>query len=177
MSTIIINGDAKDVSHLHENIVTVPGKGKDGEDLKVAVRLGKHTISKSCLYGQHNMTDENGRPRIFCEQRYSYSILLPDLASRMILGNYFCWDSSDKNRAMNYAIIDVEPCQVSKLKNGIYQIVYFYLYPESAREDKAHVRLFITSCYSREINFDRPKRRYNIHSVLRSCLYQQKRFP
>ncbi len=38
-------------------------------------------------------------------------------------------------------------------------------------------RLVITSCHSREVAFSRIKRRFNIHTLLRKCLYEAKRIP
>lgn len=79
--SLLIDGLARDISHLDEFVVVVPGKGKEKADLRVAVALGRHTISRSCAEGETpNMRDENGKPRIFCEDRYAFSLGLPMLA-------------------------------------------------------------------------------------------------
>jgi hypothetical protein len=131
-----IDGIARDLRHLREFVVTVKGKGKDGADLRVAVRLGRRTISKACPVGQqHNMTDENGKPRIFCEDRYAFSLGLPTLARRMIEHSYFCWESLDQNRAMNYAVIDAPPGAFHTLKDREYQVMFFYLYPADSEAE------------------------------------------
>jgi hypothetical protein len=172
-----MDGIVRDLRHLREFVVTVKGKGKDGADLKVAVRLGRHTVSKACPVGQqHNMTDENGKPRIFCEDRYAFSLDLPTLARRMIEQSYFCWESLDQNRAMNYAVIDVPPGAFHTLKDGEYQVMFFYLYPADG-EDEADVNLVVASCHMRGMKFHSHKRRYNVHVLLRTCLYKQKRIP
>jgi len=121
------------------------------------------------------MLDDNGKPRRFCEDRYAFSLGLPELAHRMITQNYFCWESSDRNRKMNYAVIDVAPGRVRELKDGDHQVVFFYIYPVSG--ENADVTLVITSCHIREVVFSRIKRRFNLHMLLRKCLYAQKRIP
>ena len=75
------------------------------------------------------LEDENGKPRQFCEDRYAFSLGLPELSKRMVEQNYFCWDSIDRNRAMNYAVIDVAPGRIRELIDGEHQVVFFYLYP------------------------------------------------
>ncbi len=175
MQEIEIGGVVRDLRHLQPFVVSVAGKGKDGADLRVSISLGWHVISKSCEYGQHDMTDENGKPRAFCEDRYAFSLDLPELAKRMIEQNYFCWESADRNRAMNYAVIDVAPGRILQLSDGEHQVVFFYLYPDSGV--LADVKLIITSCHTREVVFSRIKRRYNILTLLRTCLYGQKRIP
>src|SRR6218665_386812 len=98
MNEIEIAGIKRDLRHLREGIVTVMGKGKDGADLRVAISFGLHTISIGCDHGQHDMFDENGKPRMFSEDRYAFSLGLPELAHRMIEQNYFSWESADRNR-------------------------------------------------------------------------------
>jgi hypothetical protein len=171
-----IEGIVRDLGHLREFVVTAKGKGRDNADLRVAVRLGRHTVSKACPAGQHNMTDENGKPRIFCEDRYAFSLGLPALARRMIEQNYFCWESLDQNRAMNYAVIDAAPGAFHTLKDGEYQVMFFYLYPADD-EAKADVNLVVASCHVRGMKFRSHKRRFNVHVLLRTCLFQQKRIP
>jgi len=175
MSEIQIAGIMRDLSHLREVVCAVPGKGNDGAELRVAISFGLHTISKGCDHGVHDMIDENGKPRQFDEARYAFSLGLQELARRMIDQNYFCWESADRNRAMNYAVIDVAPGRIQQLADGTHQVVFFYLYPASGVS--ADVNLVITSCHSREVVFSRLKRRYNIHTLLRTCLFKAKRIP
>src|SRR3546814_4316143 len=80
----------------------------------------------------------------------------------MVEQNYFCWDSVDRNRAMNYAVIDVAPGRVRELIDGEHQVVFFYLYPCSQPE--ADVNLVITSCYARHVIFSRIRRRSEEHT-------------
>ena len=174
MKQMMINGIMRDLSHLEEFVIAVSGKGKDGADLRVAITFGLHTVSEGCEAGQHDMKDENGKPRRFCEARYAFSLGLPELAKRMIEQNYFCWESSDRNRAMNYAVIDVAPGRIHTLDDGEHQVVFFYLYPAKGPAD---VRLVITSCHSRRVVFSRIKRRFNILTLLRTCFYKNKRIP
>lgn len=120
------------------------------------------------------MLDENGKPRRFDEARYAFSLGLPELARRMIEQNYFCWQSADRNRALNYAVIDIAPGRIFALEDGVHQVVFFYIHPADTDAD---IRLVITSCHSREVVFSRIKRRYSIQMLLRTCLYKQKRIP
>ncbi|MEO4045248.1 hypothetical protein AAFN47_26955 [Hoeflea sp. CAU 1731] len=176
MDNIEIDGIVHDLSHLRRFIVAVPGKGRDNSELRVAIRLRLHTISRSCVAGEDpNMHDENGQARVFCEDRYTFSLGLPEIARRMVEQNYFCWESSDRNRSMNYAVVDVAPGRIRNLQNGEHYVIFFYLYPSGGTA--ADVDLHITSCYLRFMHFDRIKRRYNLHTVLRKCLFDQKRVP
>lgn len=175
MDEIEINGTTHDLRHLREFIVTVAGSGKDGSDLRIAISLGWHTISRSCEIGDHDMLDDNRKPRKFCEARYAFSIGLPNLLSAMIDKNYSCWESSDRNKAMNYAIIDAPPARSTQLQDGDYWVIYFYLYPLS--NGQADIRLTVTSCHERRMVFQNIKRRYNVHTLLRTCLYSGKRIP
>lgn len=175
MNEIEIAGIKRDLRHLREVIVSVPSKGKDGADLRVAISYGLHTISTGYDHGQHDMFDENGKARLFSEDRYAFSLGSPELAHRMIEHNYFSWESADRNRAMNFAVIDVAPSCIHRLVDGTHQVVFFYLYPTSGIT--AHVNLVITRCHSREVALSRIKRRFNIHTLLRKCLYEAKRIP
>lgn len=76
---------------------------------------------------------------------------------------------------MNYAVIDIAPGRVRELTDGDHQVVFFYLYP--CGQPEADVNLMIMSCYTREVIFSHIKRRYNMHMLLRTCLYKQKRLP
>lgn len=175
MDGIEVKGVLRDLRHLRSFVVTVPGKGLDNGDLRVQIAIGIHAISKSCARGEHDLDDENGKPRAFCEDRYAFSLGLPELARRMIEQNYFCWQSLDRNRAMNYAVIDIAPGRVRELVDGDHQVIFFYLYP--CRTNVADVNLVVTSCHARAVAFGGIKRRFNLLTVLRTCLFQQKRVP
>ena len=85
MEDIEVGGVLRDLRHLRSFVVTVPGKGRDNGDLRVRISLGLHTISTGCDRGAHDLEDENGKPRRFCEDRYAFSLGLPELARRMIV--------------------------------------------------------------------------------------------
>lgn len=176
MDEIEINGVLRDLTHLNSFVVTLGGKGEDGADLRVAVHLGLHTISRACEPGEvGDLDDENGKPRIFCEDRYAFSFGLPEIATRMIEEKYFCWESLDRNRAINYAVLDAAPARVRQLQDGEHQVIYFYLYP--ADGERADVDLYVTSCHMRFMRFGNVKRRFDTHMLLRKCLFQKKRLP
>jgi hypothetical protein len=173
MTEVEIDGVKRDLSHLQEFIISIAGKGKDGSDLRVAVTLSNHTVSTKCARGSHNILDENGKPRLFCETRYAFSLGLQDLAKRMLEQNYFCWESRDQNRSANYAIIDVEPGCIREIGNSEHQIVYFYLYP--SKKNGSDVSMVVVSCHKRRVVL--PNRRFNVLVLLRKCFYDQKRVP
>jgi hypothetical protein len=175
MHQLEIDGIARDLSHLSRFTVAVAGKGKAGDDLLVSVSFSRHTFSSGCVFGEHNMLDENNKPRIFCEDRYAFSLGLPELAKRMIEQNYFCWASNDRQRNINFAVIDVAPGRFRELKDGEHQTIFFYLYPD--QQNPAIVNLRIVSCYMRYMIFRSRDRRYNLQTVLRKCLYEGKRIP
>lgn len=175
MNNLTIAGVVRDLSHLRAFIVAVPKKGRDGADLRVEVSFGSHAISVGCEPGDANMVDENGKPRLFCEERYAFSSGLPTMTRKMIEQNYFCWESQDRNRATNYAVVDLPPGPVNKLPDGDHEIIFFYLYP--ADEDVVDVKFVVTSCHTRPMVFGQITRRYNAHVLLRKCLYERKRIP
>src|SRR3546814_16898965 len=107
MNEIVVDGVLRDLRHLRSFAVTVPNKGKDGADLIVRVSLGLHTVSRGCERGAHHFEDENGKQRQFCEDRYAFSLGLPELSKRMGVQNYFCWAPIDRNREINYEVIVV----------------------------------------------------------------------
>ena len=176
MQALNIDGVSRDLSHLDSFVVTLDGKGRDGADLRVLVHLGLHTISRACRAGETaNMCDEQDRPRIFCEDRYAYSLGLKEISTRMILEKYFCWESKDRNRVMNYAIVDIAPGRMAQQQDGEHQVIFFYLHP--ADGNLADVNLHITSCYRRHQQFSSKARRYDTHYLLRKCLFQNTRLP
>ena len=176
MPEIEIEGILRDLSHLNDFTVNLAKKGKDGADLRVSVRLGLHTISRACNAEEEgNMLDENGRPRVFCEERYSFSLGLKEIVTRMITQKYFCWESRDRNRVVNYAVLDAAPGRIGNLKDGQHTVIYFYLYP--ANGVKADVIMHVLSCHMRELSFKKIKRRFDMHNILRTCLFQNKRVP
>lgn len=179
MHEIEIDGVTRGLGHLQSFNVVLKGKGKDGSALRVAIHLRLHTISRAPRPGEvSNMLDENGKPRVFCEDRYSFSLGLPAFAKRMVEEKYFCWESSDGNRAvngLNYAIVDAAPGQISSLQDGEHRVAYFYLYP--AGEPRTDVDLYIVSCYVRYMSFSKVRRRFDTHMLLRKCLYEGKRLP
>jgi hypothetical protein len=175
MEEIEIAGVVRDVRHLKPFVCVAAGKGKDGADLRVEISFSLHTISKGCEADVADLLDENGKPRQFCEDRYAFSLGLRELGARMIEQNYFCWTSPDRNRAMNYALVDVAPGRLLNLTPGEHHVVFFYLYPSQSPD--ADVKLIVTSCYPREMRIDPRDRRFNLLTVLRRCLYEQKRIP
>ncbi|OCW56872.1 hypothetical protein AWJ14_06835 [Hoeflea olei] len=93
----------------------------------------------------------------------------------MIEQKYFCCESSDRNRAMHHAILDAAPGSMQGMPDGLYQTVYFYLYP--ADGEHADVELTVTSSYRRHINFGQIKRRFDTHYLLRKCHFERRRLP
>lgn len=174
MDDIEIDGVVRDLSHLGPIIVAVKGAGEAGADLRVEVVFGSHAVSVSCDEADRNMKDENGKPRLFDEDRYAFSLGLPEIARRMLEQNYFCWESSDRNRVLNYAVVDVAPGRITTMKDGEHYAVFFYLMPSLSQD--SDVVLNITTCYRKEIRF-KNLRKYNMKVVLKRCLFTQKRVP
>lgn len=172
---ITIAGTSYDLSHLADFIVTVPGKGRDNADLRVSVSLSLHVISTKCTSGNHDLIDANHKPRRFCLDRYNASLHLPKKIEKAILGNYFTWESKDINNAVNYAVIDVPPTRVLNLTDGVHEVFYYYLYPgDGTRSD---VNFVVLSHYRRQVKFNPHRRRFNIHALLRKCLFENRRIP
>jgi hypothetical protein len=173
---IEIKGVWRDLTHLNSFVVTLAGKGRDGADLRVAVHLGLHAVSRRCQPDEeHDFRDENGQPRVFCADRYAFSLGLREIITRMIHEKYFCWASSDRNRAVNFAVLDAAPSLVRQLNDGQYQVIYFYLYPSKGR--RADVELYVKSCHKRFVRFGSIKRRFDTHMLIRKCYFEQKKLP
>lgn len=175
MEEIEIGGETHCLRHLAPIRVVAVGKGKEGSDLTVEVFFSRHVFSESCEWDDRDLVDENGKPRSFSQERYDFSLGLPALASAMIEESYLCWESRDRNRAMNYSVVDATPGEVLKIQPGRRFVVYFYLYPGSA--DGVDVKLTVISCHERDFKLDKSERRYSMHVLLRTCLFQQKRMP
>lgn len=175
MQKIQIGEEAHSLAHLKGLVVEVPKTGGSDENIRVEVTLGLHTISLKCENGSHDMIDEKGNPRTFCPIRYKFSLGLPALIRSMIQQNFLCWESADRNRGVNYAIVNSAPLKFTELQNGDYHVIFFYIYPSKVAG--IDVRLFVASCHERPMAFDPKKRRYNMHTVVRKCHFSQKRLP
>ena len=175
MDEIEVDGVLRDLSHLHPMNVVLAGKGKEGAYLRVRVHFGLHTVSRRPERSETaDMQDENGHGRVFCNDRYAYSLGLPEILRRMIEEKYFCWESRDRNRAIHYAIVDFAPGRITRMPKGAQQFVYFYLYPGAG--EGAGVHLHVTSCYMKDERTQQ-KRRFDTHFVLRKCLFSGERCP
>lgn len=174
-ATMEIAGKVYELTHLSKFNVTLDGKGKNGAPLIIEVSFSSHVFSKACEPNAQDMLDENRKPRAICSERYAFSLHLPALVKSMIEKNFFCWESLDRNRASNYAVIKNAKENFSSVKDGRHKIVYFYLYPDTKNGNR--LKLHITSCHERHLIFSRITRRYNVHTLLRKCLYEQKRIP
>lgn len=173
---LTIDGVLRDLRHLESIRVVLPGKGRDGSDLRIAVHFGLHAVSRKCERGEaFNMRDENGQSRVFCEERYAFSLGLPEIAKRMVEQKYYCWESKDRNRHVNYAVLDFAPGRITEAPNGHQHVIYFYLMPSS--HDDVDVNLNITSCHAKTISIPKNERRFDLHVVLRKCFFNQKRMP
>ncbi len=158
-----------DLGHLNHQHLVLPQAGKNGADISIRVTFRSHVFSKSCVPPTgHDFLDENGQKRLFCNERYELSHLLPDFITQMVLENHNTWESRDRNRVNNLAIFHPNPETTQK-----YMLVYA-LIPSLAKN--LDVELEVKSAYPCH-NIPRIQRKFGVKQLIKTCYFQQKRVP
>ncbi|MCA0000924.1 MULTISPECIES: hypothetical protein [unclassified Mesorhizobium] len=169
-TTLKFKGSDYEFSHLLPFGHTLSAAGKDGADIRVRVSYQSHVFSRRRETDEEfHLVDEAGKPRVFCPDRYSNSLRFPAFCQRMLSENMLTWESKDRNRVSNMAVMD------GALKSGDHQIAVYYLFPSSV--DGLDVEMVIKSGYSKLLNFEHIKRRYNVVQLVKKCHYSQAKVP
>ena len=161
---LIVGDDEYEFSHLVPFSHTLYGQGGDNATIRVRASFKSHVFSTS-PEGDENadFQDENGKDRVFCQDRYNRSKHLPGLCLNAIITNALTWQSEDKNSISSLVVAD------DPLSTGLKYAVYYYLYP--SKHDDYDVELVVKSAYLKEIEAFRIKRRHKLLSLVRKCFF------
>ena len=168
---IQVNGQTLVFPHLVPHVVDLPNHGLHGATLRVRISYQSHVFSQSCAHNdkKFHFRDEGNNKRSFCIDRFNLSKGLPSICKNLLESNAYTWESKDKNRISNLAVID------GALVSGLHQIIVYYLFP--SKVDGLDVEMVVKSAYEKNINFDHIKRRKRMIQMVKTCFYQKKRLP
>ncbi|SHF39239.1 hypothetical protein SAMN05444279_13514 [Ruegeria intermedia] len=157
--------------HLVPHVVDLPNHGPDGRTLRVRISYQSHVFSQSCAHDAEDFDflDEGKNKRTFCIDRFNLSQGLPAICTNLLESNAYTWESKDKNRVSNLAVID------GALVSGRHHVVVYYLFP--SKVDGLDVEMVVKSAYEKDINFDHIKRRFRMIQKVKTCFYTKKRIP
>ena len=147
------------------------GQGIGGADIKVRISYQTHVFLRRHKGepGVFVFRDEAGLPRQFCVQRFEQSLELPAICRTIIENDHLTWESHDKNRSSNLAVVGAD------LISGPNYIVVYYLFP--SRSDHFDVELVVKSAYSKDIDFESIRRRYKVHQLIKKSYFNKVRVP
>lgn len=158
-----------DFSYLAPFIHVLKGQGKNGADIRVRVSFQSHVFSKTPENDEFDFQDEGGRERTFCLDRFEASKSLPSICQRMLADNFYTWESKDRNRVSNMAVID------DKRETGSHYVVLYYLFP--SKSGQIDVEMVIKSAYQKDINFDHIKRYFKVIQLVKTCYFKGEKVP
>src|SRR6056297_2619670 len=83
---LLIEGVTHSLKHLDTTAYDMVGRGKDGNNLRVVIRFSTHVFSERATHGQRrDLQDHSGTWRTFCPDRYSVSLLLPQIIQDFVV--------------------------------------------------------------------------------------------
>lgn len=165
-------GQSKSLNHLQPFTHCLAGHAQDKADLIIRVTFESHVFSISDGQGAHDFVDEAGKKRFFCPDRYAFSLDLPDEVRRVLDLNVYTWEEKDKNQVANLAVL--APAN-GQLVSGLHNVLIYYLYSSSV--DGIHVEMCVKSCYPKEINFSKRRRREKIRKHVKEVCFKGGRIP
>ena len=160
------------LKHLVSFTHRLAGHGPDGAPLVVRVTFESHVFSKSEGAGAHDFLDESGNKRFFCLDRYAFSFTLQDEVRKILDQNVYTWEVKDKNQVANLAVL--APATV-QMVSGIHNVLIYYLFKSSVPD--INVEMKVKSCYMREIDFGRHKKREKIRVCVKTVCFNGGRIP
>ena len=162
-----INGVFYALEHLNCRMVVLEKQGKDQSDIVVRISFLSHVFSKSPKFGEiFDFKDENGKGRIFCLNRYTYSLNLAEFCENSISQNWLTWESRDKNSVSSYML--------ATDSQGInYAIIYRLAFGLS---ESCDVEFIVKSAYVTNSVRNNP-RKFNVKSLIKKCYFEEKGFP
>ena len=157
--------------HLAPRNVVIAGEGREGGDIVVRISFKSHVFSKSLPFRgeEFDFRDENDQKRSFCLTRYRASLTLAQTCEDLLVNNAPTWESRDRNRKSNLAIVE------APLVSGEHYAIFYYFFP--SRKDGVDVEMVVKSAFKKYIDFSRIKRRYKMKQRLKECYYKNKTVP
>ncbi|NBN80420.1 hypothetical protein GWI72_19250 [Microvirga tunisiensis] len=169
--TLTFDGNTFSFGHLAPLSVCLSGQGKNGADVRVRISYQSHVFSRRHEGNPEpvTFTDEAGLRRRFCATRYAFSLRLPEVCSAMVLDNHPTWEMRDRNQAANLAVVGPH------LVSGPNDLIIYYLFPSrSAHHD---VELVVKTAYRKDIDFDRIRRRFKVHQLIKTAYFKGIKIP
>jgi hypothetical protein len=156
-----------ELGHLNSCAVILEKHGKDNADIVVRISFRSHVYSKTPERDEEiSFTDENGKARIFCVERYKRSLDLSQLCQKSISENWLTWESRDKNSISSYMLCEA--------KNGTHYAIVYRLAPSLSTN--FDVELIVKSAYPTTAIRTNP-RKFNVRSQIKMCYFQNKALP
>lgn len=164
---ILADNNTFDVSHLNSFQTILAGKGREpNSDLCFEVEISCHVYTKrSTPLGATDITDHNGNPRKFCNNRYNLSLRLPQLVQQAIQEDTHSFKINDYNQISNLALFNLD--------SGFnYYVVYCF---EPSKVEEYDIKMCILSAYSKTA----PKKRKGnkLSYYARKSLFNNCRIP
>ncbi|UWQ10184.1 hypothetical protein K3X41_09605 [Aliiroseovarius crassostreae] len=164
-SPVTIEGITYDLSHLDAFRADFPGKGKEGEDLQVDVKFSTHVFTERATHGRRrDIQDQSGTWRTFCSDRYSVSLLVPDIITGLISDDEHTAISKDFNKGSNLVVV--------RGHDGKDWSVFFCFEPSVQG-----VQLLVLSVYEKTGNLFHHAKFNKVSYFARQCLFSGKRIP
>ena len=163
----VVQNQIYTLDHLEAFGIVLNGHGPQGSNIRVRVSYLSHVFSKTPEVGEVcDFQDENGKDRVFCNDRYNCSLNISHHCGDSIQNNVLTWESRDKNGASSYMIV--------KDDNGAYYAIIYRLTPSLS--DAYDVEFIVKSAYHKaaiHINL----RKHNVRSLIKKCCFEQKALP
>lgn len=169
---INFQGKSECLKHLRPFTHSLAGHAPNHTDLIIRVTFESHVFSISEGQGPHDFLDEAGNKRFFCPNRYAYSASLPDHVRDILNLNVYTWEERDKNQSANLAVLSPANLQ---LVSGSHKTLIYYLYRSSVTG--IHVEMRVKTCYEKDIDFAKRRKREKIRTHLKTVCYKGGRIP
>ncbi len=162
---LTIDGHLVELSHLNAFRADIPGKGRNGQNLRLVVQFSTHVFSERTTQGRRrDVQDHSGVWRTFCHNRYSVSLLLPKIIGNAVAGDVYTTISRDFNKGSNLILIETV--------GGECWAVFFCFEPLLEG-----VVLSVLSIYPKTGNIQGNAKRNKISYFARKCLFNGVRIP
>lgn len=164
-SPLSVEGVTYSLGHLDATHHEMIGKGKNKDDLRIIIRFSTHVFSVRATHGRRrDVQDHSGTWRTFCPDRYTVSLLLPEIIQKLVLEDRNAGISQDFNKGSN--LILIEPVE------GVSWGVFFCFEPSLPE-----VLLTVLSAYPKTGNMYACKKFNRASYYARKCLFSNKRVP
>jgi hypothetical protein len=170
-SPIKSNGIKYTLHHLQPQRITLEGHGRDRATITIRISYHSHvySIADQDSPSAHKFSDESGKQRYFCEQRYGHSLTLPDICKAMIEDNFPTWVSQDRNTRNNMIVTELNP------KDGLQYVVLYSLTPSLGHN--VDVELVVKSAYEKHMRYIRELKKFGVRQLVKKCYFEGKPIP